>query len=90
MGTSSSGRDFRAREKVLQHIYYARVYMCWKLVTSDLAILHPIDKKILLQNVIKTRTKTRNIIACGADENKLVYLVCVSADRFFYDINIYL
>ena len=90
MGTSSSGRDFRAREKVLQHIYYDRVYMCWKLVTSDLAILHPIDKKILLQNVIKTRTKTRNIIACGADENKLVYLVCASADRFFYDINIYL
>ena len=36
-------------------------------MTSDLLVFDPIDKKFLLQNVIKTRTKTINVTAYEND-----------------------
>ena len=71
MGTSNWGRDFRAREKVLQHINYDRVTMYWKLVTSDLPVFDPIYKKFLFQNVIKPRTKITNVTEYENDASVL-------------------
>ena len=45
--------------------------MCWELVTSDLPVFDPIDKKFLLQNVIKTRTKTINVTEYENDASVL-------------------
>ena len=47
--------------------------MCWKIVTSDLPVFDPIDKKFLLQNVIKTRTKTINVTKYENDVSVLEF-----------------
>ena len=47
--------------------------MYWTLVTSDLPVFDPIDEKFLLQNVIKTRTKTTNVTVYENDASVLEF-----------------
>ena len=43
-------------------------------MTSDLPVFDPIDKKFLLQNVIKTRTKMINLAEYENDASVLEFL----------------
>ena len=45
------------------------------------------DGTSLLQDQVGI-TQRRHKLACWADENNLVYLVCTSANRFFYGIKL--
>ena len=53
--------------------------MCWRIVTSDLPVFDPIDKKFLLQNTIKvgsvllTSTKTIKVTEYENDTSVLEF-----------------